>query len=82
MHQTSLSDQYNFSRADFPLLHQKLSEATLVPAHAGINIMVRHWTNFINSVVEATIPKAQVRPSSNTPWIDGEVKHASHIKET
>lgn len=75
---------YCYKRADFDGLRKSLRDTPFDSCFQNddINDNWQCWYNFFITAVEQHVPTLKIRNVNNPPWIDGEILHLLHLKNS
>jgi exonuclease III len=74
----------NMARADFVQLRSILENAdwSFLDSEEELDSITESFQKVITDAISVTIPLTKIRENDSTPWIDHEVIHLSHRRET
>ena len=77
---------YNYRKANWDGLRKAIIDSNLCETlrnyHADVNEACMHWTSAFKRLIDEFIPRHKYKNINSPPWIDGDVNHLSHKKET
>jgi hypothetical protein len=76
--------QVNFDELNYYLIEADLCKVIQNEFNVGNNIdhAWSKWKSTVTDIIDKIVPKVKLKGNSKCPWIDGEVIHASHIKNS
>ena len=73
---------YNTRNLDFNALNADFERANFFQNANSINESAVSWTSTVLDIINSRVPKRKIRAANPNPWIDGEIRHMSNLKET